>query len=81
MLNMAPSDVPKAEAFARAQRVAGARFLRMDKKRAANPADIAMCERVIAAGRTNAVEYENLLQFPEVNALFCRRALFYRPGH
>lgn len=80
MPNLSPSDVPKAEAAARAQRHAGCKYLRMSKRKAANPADVALCERVTAAAAHNFIEFEKLLAFPAVNALFSRGALFYRVG-
>jgi hypothetical protein len=73
-------EVPKAEAFCRAQRRDNARTcLRVDKRKAAGPADVAMCERVAAAAAGDFAEFENLLRFPEVTVLFQRGALFYRP--
>lgn len=72
------TDVLKAEDYALRQRRAGLQFLKMDKKAAGNPADVAMCERVMDAAKTDPGEFENLITFPEVNALFCRRALFFK---
>lgn len=72
-----PTQVLQAEDFALRQRRAGLQFLKMSAELAANPADIAMCERVVAAARTDPGEFENLITFPEVNALFCRRALYF----
>lgn len=76
MLALNADQVPAAEAAAREQRRQLARLIKMDKKRAGNPADIAMCERVIAAARDNFKEYESLLRFAEVNRLFARGALY-----
>lgn len=73
-------DVHKAELFAFHQRRAGLRFLKMSKRIAGNPADVAMCERVVAAAKDDPGEFENLITFAEVNALFCRGALFYQRG-
>lgn len=71
------TEVLKAEDYALRQRRAGLKFIRMDKKVAGNPADIAMCERVVDAAKTDPGEFENLVTFSEVNALFCRRALYF----
>lgn len=53
-------------------------FIQIDEKAADNPADIAMCERVVTAAKTDFGEFENLITFPEVRRLFDRGALHFR---
>lgn len=73
-----PTQVLQAEDFALRQRRAGLQFLKMSAKVAGNPADVAMCERVLQAAKEDPGEFENLITFTEVNALFCRGALYFR---
>lgn len=73
-------DVQAAETYAVRQRRAGLHLLTADRRIAHNPADIAMCERVVAAAKNDPGEFEHLITFPEVNALFCRGALYFSRG-
>lgn len=74
------TDVIKAEDFCFRQRRHGLRYLKMSKRIAGNPADIAMCERVVTAAKEDPGEFEKLITFAEVNALFCKGALYYQRG-
>lgn len=73
------TSVLEAEAFAHRQRRHGLRYLKMNKTRCANAGDVSMAQRVIAS-KDDPGEFENLITFPEVNALFCKGALFYSRG-
>lgn len=70
-------SVQEAEMRCWKQRRELVKLIQVDKKKAANPADLALCERVRAAAMDDFAEFENLLTFPEVNALFCRGALHF----
>lgn len=77
LVNVSTDDVREAERFCAAQRQALAKLLKMDAVKAENPADVALCERMIEAAKNNYAEMENLMTFPEVSALFARGALHF----
>ncbi len=80
LVNLTEADVREAEHRCRLQMQHNAKLIRMSKSTAGNPADVALCERVVTAGKGDFAEFENLLTFPEVRALFNRGALFFRPA-
>lgn len=71
-------DVVAAETYAWRQRKAGGQFLRLKKSKGLSPADLALAERVVDAAKNDFGEFENLITFPAVNALFVRGILFYK---
>jgi hypothetical protein len=77
-VNISPSEVREAERGLRAHCAVLVKLIQVDEVKAANPADIALCARVREAAFGNYPEFENLLTFPEVNALFNRGALHFR---
>jgi hypothetical protein len=71
----------EAERNARAQRLAAARWLRVDESKIAAPKDMMLLHRVRAAASDRSDAFDTMLRDPDVNRLFNEGALYFeRPA-
>jgi len=71
----------EAEHFAKAQRIAAGRWLRVDESKIAAPNDMMLLHRVRAAATDGSEAFDALLRDRNVNRLFNDGALYFElPG-
>jgi hypothetical protein len=74
-------DAREAERFAKAQRIAAGRWLRVVETKVASPKDVMLLHRVRAAAAEGSEAFDALLRNRDVNRLFNDGALYFElPG-
>lgn len=71
------SEIPKAEKFARDQRLCFAPLMKVDATKVIAPADIALCTKVAELAESDPMKWDAMLSKPAVNALFVCGALYF----
>ena len=72
-------DAREAERFAKAQRIAAGRWLRVDETKIASPKDTMLLHRVRAAAAEGSETFDTMLRDRDVNRLFNDGALYFEP--
>ena len=76
-MNVSMAEVKEAERIAKAQRIAAAKWLRVDESKVTSPKAMMLLHRVRAAAAEGSATFDVMLGDRDVNRLFNDGALYF----